>query len=154
MPKRIINILLLAGIVFFCGEILATAVRKANLRADVRIVAQEAQTLYEAFEAYHERNRVYPAAYLGRSFDTDSLDPLRRRGYYRGTITARLLDTRVDAYDSPDDRGLNQEFWLEMTLQSEPSIRFLVVRSDDAPLGGGKWLDGVFVYRGGQLERL
>ena len=39
-----------------------------------------------------------------------------------------------------------------MTLKRDPSIRLLVARSDDAPLSGGVWLDGVFIYRDGRLE--
>ena len=78
--------------------------------------------------------------------------PLSRRGYYKGGITQFLLNQRIDAYDSPDDKGNNREFWVEMTLKRDPSIRFLVAHSDDAPLGGGVWRDGVFIYRGGKLE--
>ena len=67
-------------------------------------------------------------------------------------INGVLLNGRIDVYQSPDDQGLNQEFWLEMTLERDPSIRLLVTHSDDAPLSGGVWLDGVFVYRNGKLE--
>ena len=41
-----------------------------------------------------------------------------------------------------------------MTLAAEPSIRFVVARSDNAPLGSGAWLDGAYILRDGRLEPL
>ena len=84
----------------------------------------------------------------------ETLDPLARRGYYRGVMLAKLTNNRADAYDSPDDKGRNREFWLEMTLAMDPSVRILVAKSDDAPLSGGRWVEGVFIYRNGELEPL
>jgi hypothetical protein len=83
----------------------------------------------------------------------ESLDPLRKRGYYRGSLTSHVLNHRVDAYDSPDDLGPNREFWIEMSLRSDPSVRVLVACSDDAPSSGGSWRDGVYVLRDGVLEQ-
>jgi hypothetical protein len=65
-----------------------------------------------------------------------------------------LFSTRPDGYDSPDDGGPNQEFWLEMTLQLDPGIRMVVANSNDAPLSGGDWLDGIYLYRDGVLSKL
>ena len=84
-------------------------------------------------------------------FELDTLEPLISLGYYKGSITPKLSNNRADAYDSPDDQGSNQEFWLEMTLKAEPSVRFLVVDSDNAPLSGGTYLDGIYVYLNGVL---
>jgi hypothetical protein len=140
-------------LIFMLIELLGPAVRAANLRADIRTVAQEAELLYDALDRYHRLHGSFPNAYLEPCLEPRTLEPLRRRGYYRGRIATWLRAGRIDAYDSPDDRGRNQEFWMEMTLASEPGVRVLVVRSDDAPLGGGEWLDGVYVYRDGKLER-
>jgi hypothetical protein len=130
----------------------SAAVESANTRAELRVVQNEAATLYDAFNRYNERNHGYPATYTESHFDPRTLNPLRKRGYYRGTLASHLLDRQVDAYDSPDDLGPNREFWVEMTLHSDPSVRILVARSDDAPLGGGAWREGVFVFRDGELE--
>jgi len=152
--RRVLHLALLAGILWFGRLAFLAAVRSANVGADVRAIGVEATALYRAFEQFHERNREYPADYHGARFDLATLDPLRRRGYYRGSIGTKLLGGTVDAFGSPDDRGVNQEFWVEMTLASDPSIRFVVAKSDDAPSSGGEWLDGVYVYRHGKLERL
>lgn len=146
--------LLLIAIICVLSLIVAPAIRSSQVKADLRVMEIEANTLYEAFEAYYEQHRAYPNAYAHPGLEPDTLDPLSMRGYYKGHIIKLLLNRRIDAYDSPDDQGNNREFWVEMTLASDPSIRFLVARSDDAPLGGGRWRDGVFIHRGGVLEHL
>jgi hypothetical protein len=133
--------------------IASAAVDTANARTELRVLTNEAEALYEAFGRYNARNHGYPSTYSGSRFDVETLDPLRKRGYYRGSLTSYVLNHRVDAYDSPDDLGPNREFWIEMSLRSDPSVRVLVARSDDAPLGGGTWREGVFVLRGGVLEQ-
>jgi type II secretory pathway pseudopilin PulG len=142
-------------IAIFCvlSLVIAPVIHSSQVKADLRIVELEANSLYEAFETYYERHRAYPNAYAPPGLQSDTLDPLNKRGYYKGHLIRFLLNRRIDAYDSPDDQGSNREFWVEMTLKSDPSIRFLIARSDDAPLGGGVWRDGVFIYRGGNLER-
>jgi len=149
-----LDLFLFAGIVFVSYLIVASSARTANLRAEIQLVEQEASRLYEAFERYYERNKAYPNSHLEPRFGIYTLDPLSKRGYYRGHLLSRLLDSRVDGYDSPDDSGLNQEFWLEFSLASDPRVRFLIAKSDDAPLGAGAWCEGVFIYRGGDLEQL
>jgi hypothetical protein len=139
----------------YVGWLIAvSAVESANNRAQVGILTREARLLYDAFERYYERNHGYPASYAHPRFDLRTADPLAHRGYYRGPIQHTLANHRFDAYDSPDDRGPNREFWLEMTLANDPSIRLLLAKSDDAPLGGGKWREGIFIFRDGILEPL
>ena len=152
--RRLLDLALLAAICCVGWLLLRDAMRAANRGAETRLVAAEATRLYAAFQRYYDTNHGYPNAWVDPAFEPDSLEPLRRRGYYDGHVTVKLAGGRVDAYDSPDDRGPNQEFWLEMTLARDPAVRFLVVRSDDAPLGRGRWLDGAYLYRDGMLERL
>jgi hypothetical protein len=144
--------MLLAALVLVIGTMMLQALAASGVRADTRAAIVEARKLNEAFRAYYHRHGVYPNSYAEPRLALKTLEPLRKRGYYRGHVTAILLLGRVDAYDSPDDRGPNQEFWVEMTLKRDPSIRLLVVRSDDAPLGGGRWLDGVYLYRNRELR--
>jgi hypothetical protein len=141
----------LAGIVV---AILAPGVGEAGVRADVRAVSREAKALYDAFERYRVTHGEFPTAWGSDAFDPGTLEPLARRGYYTGRVRGLLAGSRADAYDSPDDRGPNREFWIEMTLASDTRVRFVIARSDDAPMGGGAWLDGAYVFRSGRLERL
>jgi hypothetical protein len=151
---KLVDLLLLAGLLYFGMSILRAGMDSANLRGEVIGVSHEAQVLYDAFQAYYTRNQSYPASYTNSPFDADTLEPLVRRGYYRGSVTSRLVDQKADAYGSPDDRGINQEFWLEFSLDTDPTVRFLIVHSDDAPLAGGEWYDGAYVYQDGKLEQL
>ena len=147
-----LNMLLGTALAGVLGLSFLQAMRQANLEADLRIARNEATNLHRAFQAYHERHGSYPNSYAAPSIDERTLDPLRRRGYYTGQIAGVLRNGRIDAYHSPDDQGLNQEFWLEMTQARDPSIRFLIARSDDSPLSGGEWREGVFIYHDGRLE--
>ena len=62
--------------------------------------------------------------------------------------------SQADGYGSPDDNGTNQEFWLEMTLEDDPTVRLLVCDSDDAPLAEGDFYNGIYVFENGSLMRL
>ena len=150
----LVEVLVVMLIVFIITGMMVPLMRSAILRAHVGAMAADAKSVHLAFKRYYIDNDMYPNSNDDPKFQLDTFEPLVTEGYYDGRVASKLDGDKADGYDSPDDQGLNQEFWLEMTLQSEPSIRFLVVRSDDSPLGGGEWLDGVFVYRDGELERL
>jgi type II secretory pathway pseudopilin PulG len=152
--KKTIDLILVLALIAMAVPIVVSAVDKSNVRAEREIVEREALKLYQAFLSFYQRNGEYPKAFGVDGFEPTTLNPLIRRGYYDGSLLTRLLEARVDAYDSPDDRGRNQEFWLEMTLAEDPAVRLVVARSDNAPLGGGQWLDGVYVRRVRRLEAL
>ena len=130
------------------------ALARAAVDSDLEFAKSEATSLDRALRLYRERTGAFPDSFGETGLDRKTLEPLRRRGYYQGHITTALLDARIDAYAAPDDRGPNQEFWMEMSLECNPSIRILLAHSDDAPLSGGRWLDGVYVYRRGELVKL
>lgn len=146
--------LIAVGLACAAWAVGARAVRTAQLRAEVEAATGEAKLLYDGFRAFESQSGAYPNSFLDPKFDPATTEPLRRRGFYTGRIESRILNGRFDAYDAPDDRGVNREFWLEMTLAADPSVRILVVRSDDAPLSGGQWLDGVYLVRRNALERV
>ena len=70
---------------------------------------------------------------------------------YQGSINARLLNGQADAYDSPNDRGPNQEWWVQMTLLIDPSFQVVMAVSDDVPLLPGVWMQGVYTFENGAL---
>jgi len=152
IARGTVDTVLAAALLYMIFLIGSAAVDAANRRSQLRLLVTEAGALYDAMHIYSERNHGFPATYSESSFDLETFDPLRKRGYYKGSITSHLYGARADAYDSPDDLGPNREFWVELSLESDPSVRVLVARTDDAPLGGGSWRDGVFVYRDGALD--
>ena len=154
LARLALNLGLLVAILILGKFAIHGAIHSANVRADLKVVAPEAWNLYTAMQKYYERHASYPSSYTGQPFDIQTLDPLARRGYYRGPLLMKIRGNALDAYGSPDDDGPDQEFWIEMTLAGDPSVRVLVVRSDDAPMSGGIWLDGVYLLKNNSLERL
>ncbi len=148
--STILDSFLFVALVSLCVAIFASALGSAKAREELRVASVEARDLREAFRRYHERNDAYPDTELDKG--SDMFESLRRRGYYSGELAKLLPDGKVDAYDTPRNEGQGREFWVEMTLASDPSIRMLVARSDDAPLAHGTWTDGAFVLRDGKLE--
>lgn len=146
----ILDVLLLATLVALCVAIIAPAVESPAKPKDLQVVCAEARNLADGFRSFRARNGRYPDGNVTN--ETDVLEQLRGHGYYSGHITKHLLGGHVDAYDTQPDRGQGLEYWLEMTLAADPTIRFLVARSDDAPLGHGNWREGVFLFRDGKLE--
>ena len=148
----LIELLIVVAIIGFIAAIAIPMLQQATLRANVSAVAAEAKTVYAAFKQHYIDEELYPFASANPAFELDTFEPLRSFGYYDGDITTQLAGGKADAYDSPDDQGRNREFWLEMTLKADPSIRFLVADSDDAPLSGGDYVDGIYLYRDGVLK--
>jgi len=157
MKQRGYSLIELLVVVATLAVIMAITVplmRSAILRAHVGSLAADAKTIHLAFKRFYIDNNMYPNAGSDPSFDLATFEPLVSEGYYDGHVLGKLLDQAADGYDSPDDRGVNQEFWLEMTLEVDPSVRFLVVDSDDAPLSSGVYRDGIYMYRDGVLTPL
>ena len=125
--------------------------KEALLRAHISSGISDARSMQLAFKRYHVDHSAYPDS---GGFDLATFEPLVSLGYYDGRIGTRLLNDQADAYDAPDDSGANQEYWLEFTLDYDPSVRFLIAASDDAPLGGGVDYDGIFLFKNGVLDPL
>ena len=149
----IIELLVVVAIIAIIVAIAIPLLQDAMLRANISAAAADGQALHTAFKRFHVDNSMYPYALSAPAFELDTFEPLMNMGYYSGTPGARMLGDRADSFDSPDDEGLNQEYWLEFTLAYDPTVRFVVADSDNAPLAGGQYIDGVYVYRYGVLSR-
>jgi prepilin-type N-terminal cleavage/methylation domain-containing protein len=147
----LIELLIVVAIIAILMGIAIPMLHRAVIRAEISAVGAEARTLYTAFSQHYIDQDAYPYASNAPAFELDTFEPLVTFGYYSGNLMKKLQSRQADAYDSPDDLGVNREFWLEMTLRRDPSIRFLVADSDNAPLSGGKYMNGIFLYRNGVL---
>ncbi len=151
----LLELLVVVAIIAVLAAIAIPMMRDALTRAHIGATATDARVIYTSFKRYHVDNSRYPYAVTNPAFDVNTLDPLVSGGYKKERVLTRLVGNAADGYDSPDDDyGPNQEFWLEMTLDYDPTIRFLVSDSDDAPLSGGDWHDGIFLFRDGVLTEL
>jgi len=150
----IIEVLIVLCILAVLVAIAIPELHRAKVKAEMGALAGDGRTLYMAFRQYYIDHGQYPNATSSPAFDLATFEPLRSSRYYGGNMTRSLVGGKADAYDSPDDLGPNQEFWIEVTLVLDPSIRFVIADSDDAPLGGGQRLDGVYLFRNGVLQHL
>ena len=150
----LIELLIVVGIIGLLAAIAIPNLRRALVKAEVNSTVAEAKQLLAAFAQYYRDYDQYPNAESDPAFNIETFEPLRKLGFFRGDINRRLLDGRADDYGSPDDLGTNQEFWLEMTLHSDPRFRILVADSDDAPISGGEPLAGVFLFENGVMTSI
>jgi prepilin-type N-terminal cleavage/methylation domain-containing protein len=147
----IIELLIVVGIIGVIAAIAIPNLREAIIKAEVRAAYAEGRQLLDSFVRYYTDYNMYPNANSDPAFNITTYDPLRSLRYYNGDLNKKLLNGEADAYDSPDDRGLNQEFWLEGSLHVDPTIRIVVADSDNAPTSGGVPLNGVYFYRNGEM---
>lgn len=150
----LIELLVVVAIVGVLTAIAVPGLNYALRKANINAVSGEGKALYTAFTMFYMDNNIYPNQSSNPAFQLDSFEPLRSRGYYRGDVTPRLVNDRATAFDSPNDMGSNQEFWLQLTPKADPSVSIIVANSDNAPMAGGQWLDGVYLFQDGTLTPL
>ncbi|MDT8405411.1 type II secretion system protein [Sulfuriflexus sp.] len=74
-------------------------------------------------------------------------------------LKERMIGGCVDSFDSPDVATLNDQFFLTFRTKRSPDERIIVAQTDQAVLDennaevlpAGQYLDGVFVFKNGQL---
>lgn len=150
----LLELLMVTGIIGVLSAIAIPLLQQAIVSAEMKAVVSEGRTIHTAFKNYYLDHGQYPSTTGASAFELDTFEPLRRNRYYLGNVGARLLDEQADAYGSPDDQGENQEFWVELTLNKDQSVRFLICDSDNAPLSGGTYYDGVYAYENGVQKDL
>lgn len=141
----LLELLIVVAIIGILAAIAIPAMSSYVKKAHYAAALAECREVYNAFTVYHLDNGMYPYDSSDPKFDVATFFPLD----YSGAITRRLVGQQADAFKSPDDNGLNQEFWLQMTLAEDPSVQFLIAHSDNAPLEPGVWLSGIYIYRNG-----
>ncbi len=150
----LVELLVVVAIIAVLMGITIPLMQGAMLRAHVGAMASDARIVHNAFKQHFIDFDMYPNSTDPPAFDLVTFEPLVGEGYYDGRIVGRLENGAADGYDSPDDQGINQEYWIELTLDFNPSVRFLLADSDDAPLSGGDYMDGIYLYKNGVLHPL
>lgn len=138
-------------IVAILASMVLGKVREVVVKAQLNSVVADARILLTGFHEFYAGTYNFPNATSPPNFNLVTFEPLVSMGYYQGNFRERLLNSQADAYDSPDDRGPNQEFWVQMTLLMEPSYQVVIASSDNVPLAPGVWLDGVYVFKNGTM---
>lgn len=96
--------------------------------------------------------RVPSRTFSGRDLNVKTLDPLSTRGFITDPdeLLSVLEDNRVLAYHAPG----SQQYWLLVADKKQPKLKLLVARTDAYPAAPGEWLDGLYLIRGDELQRL
>lgn len=144
----LLELLIVVAIIAVLVAIAIPMMQDAILRAHVSAAATDAHAIHVAFKRYHMDNSVYPDTTGPTAFGLATFQPLVGDDYYDGRVLSRLKNKVCDGYDAPN--GM-QEFWLEFSLGYDPSVRFLIADSDNSPLGGGAYYDGIFRFDNGTL---
>ena len=144
----LIELLVVLAVLAILMAIAIPLMQDAMLRANTSALATDAKAIYTAFKQYYVDNNLYPGT-GGGGFDVNTFEPLLGMGYYSRPITTRLRNFQADGYDAPNGRA---EFWLEITLRYDDRVRFLVSVSDGAPLAGGTYYDGIYLFLNGVLS--
>ncbi len=150
----LVELLVVVAIIGILMAITIPMMQSAMLRAHVGAMASSSRIVFNAFQRFYIDFNMYPNSTDPPAFELDTFEPLIDLEYYDGQILTKLDNEQADAFDSPDDEGINQEFWLELTLAYDPTVRFLITDSDNAPLSGGAHMAGIFLYKNGVLHSL
>ena len=147
----LIELMIVTVIIGLLAGIAGLVTRDLQGKAHLTSVVADGRILFHGLEEFYVNNYMYPNATSDPAFDLVTFEPLRSMVGYQGSINSRLLNGQADAYDSPNDRGPNQEWWLQMTLLIDPSFQVVMAVSDDVPLLPGVWMQGVYTFENGAL---
>lgn len=149
-------------------------------RAEKASIISDGRSLFRGFLMFYIENNGFPCAPgectgpdADLNFDPLTFHPLNDATLMGGEkldfsimlpkLKAQLRGGQVDLFDSPDDMGDDQEFYLVLTWAKNPDIKFVIAQGDNveyAPADGstsvdsGNWIDGVFTTRAGALVGL
>jgi prepilin-type N-terminal cleavage/methylation domain-containing protein len=151
----IIEILMVLLIVGVLSAILIPVFASATLRANRTALAADGRSLYSAFAKYYVDQGYFPATStpVSRAFNLDNLSPLSTNGYYSNprSLTQKLLDNRVTAYDSPSLAGSDTQFWAVLTHKTDSRVIVLVASTDQYPGHLGTQFEGVYFIEGSNI---
>ena len=147
----LIELMIVTVIVAILAGIAGVQFRGIQVKAQLTSVVADGRILFHGLEEFHTINYQYPNATSNPAFDLVTFEPLRTMVGYQGSINSRLVNGQADAYDSPDDQGPNQEWWVQMTLLIEPSFQVVIAVSDNVPLNPGVWMQGVYTFENGVM---
>jgi prepilin-type N-terminal cleavage/methylation domain-containing protein len=141
----LIEVMIVIAIVALLAAIAVPVGHRYITKTHYTAALVECKELYNAFIAFYTTNNMFPNATSSPKFDLVTFSPLE----YEGGVTERMVGHKAEIYDSPDDLGDNQEFYVRMIFARDSSVQFVVSNSDNVDIEPGVWLNGVFVYRNG-----
>jgi len=145
----LVELMIVTMVVGMLAAISAPKFRDVQVKAHLKSVVADGKILYSGFHEFYADNYSYPNSTSNPYFSLQTFEPLTSMGYYQGDMFERLNNNQATSYNSPDDQGPNQEFWVMFTLRIDPSYQVVIASSDNAPMGGGDWMEGVYTFQDG-----
>jgi len=151
----LIEVLIVAAIIGVLAAIAVPLFARSLFMTQRLALAADAKGLYSAFIKYNVDNDVFPSTStpVNRAFNLTTLAPLSNNGYYSSpdSLTRKLTNSRVTAYDSPNLGGSDTQFWAVLTHVQNSGIVILVASTNDYPGHVGTWYDGVYFIQGSSI---
>jgi prepilin-type N-terminal cleavage/methylation domain-containing protein len=147
----LIELMIVTVIIGIVVGIASLGTRRVQVKAHLASVVADGRILYQGLEEFYTIAYRYPNSASNPSFNLVTFEPLRSQVGYQGSINSRLLNGQADSYESPDDQGPNQEWWVQMTLAIDPAFQVVIAVSDNVPLLPGVWMQGVYTFENGTL---
>lgn len=152
----LLELLIVVAIVGLLASIAIPAFAAALERANRAKLLADGRILYDAMLRFNVDSGAFPSTVTPpTNFNRSTLEPLVGSGYIRNpdSLTSRLLDQEITAYDSPDvGGGSNREFWAVLTSGADPGLRLLVASTANYPGISGEF-DGLYWIEGPTLEK-
>ena len=136
-------------------------------KAERASMLSDARSLYRAFVIYYLEYQEYPLAVTAspHKFDLATFQPLTDASLMAGVpfdinieqFRDKLAGRQAEEFDSPDDMGTNQEFYVVLPWVKDSNIKFVVAAADNIKyddgtvVDGGNWMDGVYITEGGTI---
>lgn len=136
----LIELLIVVAIIGILAAIAIPSFLKYRKTSQITSISAECRTLQNQFELYYIGKNEYP-----ESLNFSDFSPIP----FKGNMLRFLVNNQIDSYDSPDDEGNNQEYWLQVTFSEDPTIQFIVAHSNNVPLELGTMLNGNFRFDNG-----
>ena len=136
-------------------------------KAERAALLSDTRYLYRAFVIYYLEQQSYPNASTNNEykFHPETFAPLTTSNLMGGlpfevdleSFRDKLDGRKAEKFDSPDDLGNNQEFYVILPWAKDPTVKFVVAAADNisyqdgTPVAGGAWLDGVYITKNGNI---
>ena len=153
-----IELLLVVAIIGVLSAIAVPLLATATLKANRTALAADGRSLYSAFAKYYVDQGFFPSTStpVERAFSVTTLAPLSNNGYYSNptSLTRKLLNNRVTAYDSPNVGTSDTQFWAVLTHRSDSRVVVLVASTNQYPGFIGTQFEGVYFIQGSSIVKV
>jgi len=165
----LLELLIVVAIIGILASIAIPNYNAYRLKVERKAIVSLCRELYRGFVVYYFSWMEYPLASVAAPgkppvFNLTNLEPIAESEYMdvRLTIEAKpfltyFVGNKAEKYDSPDDMGDNQEFYVILNWNKDPNVKFVIASADNITdadgnlIDGGNWIDGIVIVDDGEI---